>query len=140
MRESKQIIQLLHARVLLHPLPEFILGNDDASADFQRREALCSNQLVCSGTGPCRQGHVLRDRTGAAFPLLPAYGHRTEVQNSRVLWLADRPDHQRLGLRFARLRFTTETAEECVRVFRGYLKGEKAPGEFTRGLYERGVE
>ena len=90
--------------------------------------------------GPCRQGHVLRDRTGAAFPLLPAYGHRTEVQNSRVLWLADRPDHQRLGLRFARLRFTTETAEECVRVFRGYLKGEKAPGEFTRGLYERGVE
>ena len=96
--------------------------------------------IVVPHDGPCCQGHVLRDRTGAAFPLLPAYGHRTEVQNSRVLWLADRPDYRRLGLGFARLRFTTETAEECVRVFQGYLAGEKAPAEFTRGLYERGVE
>ena len=90
--------------------------------------------------GPCRRGHVLQDRTGAAFPLLPAYGHRTEIQNSKVLWLADRPDYRRLGLRYARLRFTTETPEECVRVFRGYLDGTAGPGEFTRGLYERGVE
>ena len=90
--------------------------------------------------GPCRRGHVLQDRTGAAFPLLPAYGHRTEVQNTKVLWLADRPDYRRLGLRYARLRFTTETPEACVRVFRGYLDGTAAPGEFTRGLYERGVE
>ena len=90
--------------------------------------------------GPCCQGHVLRDRTGAAFPLLPAYGHRTEVQNSRVLWLADRPEYRRLGLAYARLRFTTETPEECVRVFRDYLAGAAASGEFTRGLYERGVE
>ena len=59
--------------------------------------------------------HVLRDRTGAAFPLLPAYGHRTEVQNSRPLYLADRPElPAELGLSFARLRFTTETAEACV--------------------------
>ena len=73
-------------------------------------------------------------------PLLPAYGHRTEIQNGKVLWLADRPDWKRLGLACARLRFTTESPEECVRVFRGYLKGAAAPGEFTRGLYERGVE
>ena len=90
--------------------------------------------------GPCRLPHELRDRTGAAFPLLPAYGHRTEIQNSRPLWLADRPDYKRLGLAYARLRFTTETPEECARVFRGYLDGSAAPGEFTRGLYERGVE
>ena len=43
-------------------------------------------------------------------------------------------------LAYARLRFTTETPEACVRVFRGYLEGSAAPGEFTRGLYERGVE
>ena len=91
--------------------------------------------------GPCRgQSNVLRDRTGAAFPLLPAYGHRTEVQNSRPLYLADRPDYRRLGLSYARLRFTTETPEECVRIVRDYLDGAPAAGDFTRGLYERGVE
>ena len=80
------------------------------------------------------------DRTGAAFPLLPAYGHRTEIQNSRPLYLADRPDYRKLGLSLARLRFTTETAEECVSVLRSYLDGAPAAGTFTRGLYERGVE
>ena len=89
---------------------------------------------------PCRRPNTLRDRTGAAFPLLPAFGHRTEVQNSRVLWLADRPDYRRLGLAFARLRFTTETPEECVQMLEGYLSGAAAPEGFTRGLYERGVE
>ena len=88
----------------------------------------------------CDRPNFLNDRTGAAFPLLQAYGHRTEIQNSKVLWLADRPDYKRLGLSLARLRFTTESPEECVRVFQGYLNGTAAPGEFTRGLYERGVE
>lgn len=88
----------------------------------------------------CDRPNALIDRTGAAFPLLPAYGHRTEIQNSRVLWLADRPDYRRLGLQYARLRFTTETPEECAAVFRGYLAGSAADGEFTRGLFERGVE
>ena len=92
--------------------------------------------------GPCRCGrpNTLVDRTGAAFPLLPAYGHRTEIQNSRPLYLADRPDYRRLGLSLARLRFTTETAEECVSILRSYLDGAPAAGAFTRGLYERGVE
>ena len=89
---------------------------------------------------PCRMGHTLQDRMGAAFPLLPAYGHRTEIQNSRVLWLADRPEWKRIGITYARLRFTTESPAECVEVFRRYLQGASAPGEFTRGLYERGVE
>lgn len=90
--------------------------------------------------GPCAKAHSLTDRTGTAFPLLPAFGHRTEIQNSRVLWLADRNDYRRLGLQYARLRFTDETPEQCVQVFRQYLSGAAAPGEFTRGLYERGVE
>ena len=89
---------------------------------------------------PCRHGHTLNDRTGAAFALMGVYGHRTEIQNDRVLWLADRPDYKRLGLAFARLRFTTESAEECRDVLRRYGDGSAAPGPFTRGLYERGVE
>ena len=51
MRESKQIIQSLHACVLLHPLPEFILGDHNAGADLQCGEALGMGQFVGSGTG-----------------------------------------------------------------------------------------
>ena len=72
--------------------------------------------------------------------MLCAYGCRCEIENGKTLVLADKPEVFRCGLRYGRLRFTTETAEECVRVFQGYLAGEKAPAEFTRGLYERGVE
>ena len=97
---------------------------------------LIQNSVGCR----CDRPNFLNDRTGAAFPLLPVFGHRTEVQNSKPLWLADRADYKRLGLAYARLRFTTETPEECVRVYRGYLEGTPATGEFTRGLYERGVE
>jgi len=89
---------------------------------------------------PCSQGHTLVDRTGAAFPMLGVYGHRTEVQNSRPLYLADRPDYRRCGLAYARLRFTTETPKECVEIFRAYRENRAPMGEFTRGLYERGVE
>ena len=95
--------------------------------------------LVPAGA-PCRESHALHDRTGAAFPLLPAFGHRTEVQNSRPLWLADRETWKRLGLAFARLRFTTERPEACVEILRAYRTGGAPPEIFTRGLYARGVE
>ena len=95
--------------------------------------------LVPAGA-PCRESHALHDRTGAAFPLLPAFGHRMEVQNSRPLWLADRETWKRLGLAFARLRFTTERPEACVEILRAYRTGGAPPEIFTRGLYERGVE
>ena len=88
---------------------------------------------------PCRGAHTLQDRTGASFPLLPAYGHRTELQNSRPLWLADRPDWRTLGLAFARLRFTTEPAADCAEILRAYRTGGAPPERFTRGLYERGT-
>ena len=109
---------------------------------FVRNAGLCKadRSRAIPDRAPCRAPHALHDRTGAAFPLLPAYGHRTEIQNSRPLWLADRNDWKRLGLTYARLRFTTETAEECAAILRAYRDGAAAPGEFTRGLYERGVE
>ena len=102
---------------------------------------LTENCLVRNETGcSCRRPHALTDRTGAAFPLLPAWGHRTELQNCKPLYLGDRDDWKRLGLRYARLRFTTESPEECVQIFRDYLSGGDAPAEFTRGLFDRGVE
>ena len=89
---------------------------------------------------PCGSHSALVDRTGAAFPLLPAYGHRTELQNSRPLWLADLPDWRQLGLTYGRLRFTVESPEECVSILRAYQNGGPPPARFTRGLYLRGVQ
>ena len=89
---------------------------------------------------PCRKPNDLQDRTGAKFPLLPAYGHRTEIQNSTPVWLADKPEWKHCGLTYARLRFTTETPAECADIFRAYQTGAPASGPFTRGLYYRGVD
>lgn len=96
----------------------------------------------CNPSAPhCTRSFAkLNDRTGASFPILPAYGHRSEIQNSKVLYLGDRTDHRTLGLRYGRLRFTTETPLECVAILKAYQEGSQPPKDFTRGLFDRGVE
>ncbi len=89
----------------------------------------------------CQEKNYLSDRTGAQFPLMPLYGCRNEIENSKCLWLADKNDYQNIGLTYARLRFTDETPQRCVEVLRSYLVGNVQPPEaFTRGLFYRGVE
>ena len=86
-------------------------------------------------------GSVLTDRTGAQFPVTCGYGCRCEIQNSRTLFLADKPELHRCGLTYGRLRFTTETPEQCAAVLRRYKDGgDWAPDDMTRGLFYRGVE
>ncbi len=105
---------------------------------------LVSNALGCGAKnlrGPCRGDHTLTDRRGEDFPVLSAYGCRSEIENSRVLFLADRPEYRRCGLTFANLRFTTEAPEICVRILERYLgRNEDCPRDYTRGLFYRGVE
>ena len=128
-------LRLAQIRDLKKPLPAEAIV-------YGRLPLMITENCLVKNSGHCRCGqpNVLRDRTGAAFPLLPAFGCRTEIQNDRPLWLADLPDYRRLGLSCARLRFTTESPQECVRVYRAYLDGEPPQGEFTRGLCKRGVE
>lgn len=86
-------------------------------------------------------GSVLTDRTGARFPVLCGYGCRCEIQNSKTLFLADKPEMRRCGLTYGRLRFTTETPEQCVQVLQRYQNGGNwTPEDLTRGLFYRGVE
>ena len=92
--------------------------------------------------GACAGALELTDRRGEHFPVLRAWGCRSEIENGKILYLADKAgDWQSLGLRYAQLRFTTESAQECVRVLRAY-RGEAAspPENITRGLFYRGVE
>ena len=92
--------------------------------------------------GACASAPELTDRRGEHFPVLRAWGCRSEIENGKILYLADKSkDWQTLGLRFAQLRFTTESASECVRVLRAYLgKTVEAPENITRGLFYRGAE
>ena len=86
-------------------------------------------------------GSVLTDRTGARFPVLCGYGCRCEIQNSKTLFLADKPEMRHCGLTYGRLRFTTETPEQCVQVLQRYQNGgDWTPEDLTRGLFYRGVE
>ncbi len=88
----------------------------------------------------CEGENTLTDRTGAKFPMMGQYGCRCEIENSLPVFLADKDEWKRCGLRWARLRFTTEAPDECVEVLRTYRKGGAFNGEFTRGLFYRGVE
>ncbi len=97
--------------------------------------------LRCSGQCSGGNGGTLTDRTGAQFPVLCGHGCRPEIQNSKPLYLADKPEWKKCGLHWARLRLTTETAEEALDILRRYQgHGEPAPQDFTRGLFYRGVE
>lgn len=90
---------------------------------------------------PCDRFHVLTDRRGEDFPVFPVFGCRSEIENSKTLFLADKPEFRRCGLRYACLRFTVETGEECVRVLERYLgRNDEVPDGYTRGLFFRGVE
>ena len=86
-------------------------------------------------------GSILTDRTGAQFPVQCAYGCRCEIENGKVLVLADKPEVFRCGLRYGRLRFTTESPEACAAILRAHKAGNVTAGEdATRGLFYRGVE
>lgn len=91
------------------------------------------------GTCVCQKKRTcLTDRRGERFALLPEYGCRNTLLNSRPLCL--REDYARLGMQTARLLFTTEKPAECARIARAFLSGAPLEGTFTRGLYQRGVE
>ena len=102
------------------------------------------NCIVTSHTDAAtyHEGSALVDRKGMKFPLVSAFQSRNELLNSQTLFLADkRADYERIGLRYARLLFTTETAAEAVAITERYLGvGNAAPAAFTRGLYYRGVK
>ncbi|MEG1242058.1 MAG: DUF3656 domain-containing protein [Oscillospiraceae bacterium] len=90
----------------------------------------------------CENPSQLSDRTGSIFPVMREFGCRNVIYNAHKLFLADkRSDYEAVGIWGARLLFTNEGPEECVRIGESYLgKSDYAPNEMTRGLYYRGVE
>ncbi len=92
------------------------------------------NRINCNA---CKGMSTLTDRRDVRFPVRCRNGF-SELFNSRPLWLADRLSD--FSADFFVLQFTVETSDECARVLKAYRKRGKPIGEFTRGLYYRGVE
>lgn len=91
---------------------------------------------------PCGAFHTLTDRRGEDLPVAPVFGCRSEIENAKTLYLADKPDFRALGLAYGRLRFTTESPAQCAAILRQYLglSAAEPPADFTRGLFYRGVD
>ena len=127
---------IVYGRLPLMVTENCLNANESGCRYFQERPA------SVPADGACASAPELTDRRGEHFPVLRAWGCRSEIENGKILYLADKAkDWQSLGLRFAQLRFTTESASECVRVLRAY-RGEAvdAPENITRGLFYRGAE
>ena len=127
---------IVYGRLPLMVTENCLNANESGCRYFTERPA----SVPCDGA--CASAPELTDRRGEHFPVLRAWGCRSEIENGKILYLADKSkDWQSLGLRFAQLRFTTESAAECVRVLRAY-QGEtvEAPENITRGLFYRGAE
>jgi putative protease len=105
---------------------------------------LTENCIVRNSTNACTCDSFtgLLDRQGALFPVVPEFGCRNVLLNSKKLFLADKQRSiASIGLWAERLNFTTENAIECVTVMKRYMGANNyTPPGFTRGLYYRGVE
>ena len=127
---------IVYGRLPLMVTENCLNANESGCRYFQERPA------SVPADGACASAPELTDRRGEHFPVLRAWGCRSEIENGKILYLADKArDWQSLGLRYACLRFTTESPEDCVRMLRAY-QGEAvdAPENITRGLFYRGAE
>lgn len=98
------------------------------------RNCPVGTKLTCA---ECGGRSFLEDRMGVRFPVRCKNGC-SYVLNSRPLWLADKLNDIR-NADYGLLWFTDESADECERVISAYLGGGAPSGEFTRGLYYKGV-
>ncbi|MBQ7100868.1 MAG: U32 family peptidase, partial [Clostridia bacterium] len=86
----------------------------------------------------CGGRSVLTDRMGIKFPVICGDGC-SQVLNSRPVYMADR-ERETAFAAFYLLYFTTESPEECESIISACKNKKEPEGEFTRGLYYRGVE
>ncbi|MBR2044359.1 MAG: U32 family peptidase [Clostridia bacterium] len=90
-----------------------------------------------SGCKDCKGDRVITDRMGISFPVKCRSGY-SELFCDRPIWLGDRTDEFNVDALL--LYFTFEEGNETERVIKAYKNGEKNSGEYTRGMYYRGVE
>lgn len=100
---------------------------------------LCVNCPIACEVGCKNCTKKLVDRTGAEFPVLC---HKNlgyyELLNSQTMKLSNRLDD--FNLDFVTLYFTQESPEEAQAVLADYADRSSVKGDYTKGLYYRGIE
>lgn len=103
---------------------------------------LCENCII-KNMGKCSSGcgGEITDRTGARLPVIKDGDIcRSVVLNSVPLYMGDKlNDLMSVGADFMRLVFTTETKDECKKIFDMYRDKSVADFDFTRLHYYKGV-
>ena len=101
---------------------------------------LTRNCPIKNGTdcGECKSNKFLTDRKNMKFPVVCHFG-ASEVLNSQPIYLGDRLSEIE-NLDFITFYFTKEKKEVCEAIIDAYRKGKSVKGEYTRGLYYRGLE
>ncbi len=98
------------------------------------RNCPVANKLSCA---ECGKNSVLVDRMGVEFPVRCKNGC-SYILNSRPLWLGDKQEDI-INVNYSLLYFTTESRSEAEQVISDFSAGKPANGDFTRGLYYKGV-
>ncbi|MCM1544255.1 MAG: U32 family peptidase [Ruminococcus sp.] len=93
------------------------------------------NAVTCE---QCKKRGYLTDRMGIKFPITCKLGC-SELLNSRPIYMGDRMSEIK-NMDFITLYFTKEKKETVDAILNAYRKRKGVKGEFTRGLYYRGVE
>lgn len=86
----------------------------------------------------CNMSSALCDRKGINFPVICENGF-SQVLNSRPTYMLDRLEEIK-NTDFDVIYFTNETKQQARKILDAYKSSAEPQGEFTRGLYYRGVE
>ena len=87
-----------------------------------------------SGCGNCNGKTHLTDRKGISFPLLCRDRQYSVLHNSVPLYIGDK---NLTSIDFGILYFTTESANQCARIYETFSNNETIPGLKTNGLFYR---
>ena len=97
------------------------------------RDAPGAGCAACESGRAQKAPYLLRDRTGALFPVLPEYRHRNLLLNSCPTYLGDRKKElSESQIDGAALLFFCESGETCASVLARYAAGEPLGGPVRR--------
>ena len=98
------------------------------------RNCPVKNSIGCE---KCRKNGGLTARKGVSFPVVCSPYPCVEMLNSVPIYLAERMAEFHAD--FAHFYFSKESREQVEKIISLYENGAKAPFDYTRGLYYRGV-
>jgi len=98
------------------------------------RNCPVKNRIGCD---KCKRSSTLTDRKGYKFPVICSSYPCVEILNPNPIVMSDRINEIKTD--FIHFYFTDETKEQINGIVNMYKKGFKPEGNYTRGLYYRGV-